>query len=409
MSCSRARVAHEHPFDLDGIAALRVQSADSDSRAASCGTVRRRQELPAPESRAQAPESAPSTPPWSRRKFVRGLQLFVGFTVAAFLLLFLRGELRGNVSLIFELPVWVLIIGVSQGAIDVIAGGLRIFVLSRAFGFRISLTDATVANGANVLVGGITPSQTGGGAAQMYVMMRAGMSLPIASAASVLGFLGTVLTLLTAGVTGALLHPSFSMPEGFRLFSAGTVGIFTAILLLFIIAVPAPRLHQGGLRHALGYVPKLGGRLRKSRKIERLESTLSDFAAAVRRGGREQRGRITLGLLLSVLIYLNKFLVAYVVLRGIGIEAQVRDVLYLQELQYLVLYFAPTPGASGVAELTAETIMRPLVSTALFTPYVVLWRFFSLYVPMLLGAFLLLPHLARSGARTEPPDSESRR
>lgn len=340
---------------------------------------------------------------------MRGLQLFVGFTVAAFLFLFLRGELRGNLSLIFELPVWVLIVGVCQGVLDVLAGGFRIFVLSRAFRFRIPLLDAIVANGANVLLGGITPSQTGGGAAQMYVMMRAGMSLPIASAASIVGFLGTVLTLLAAGLTGALLHPSFSMPEGFRVFSAGTVGIFSMILLLFTIAVPAPRVQGGGLRGALGHVPGLGARLRKSRKLQRLEMALTDFAAAVRRGGREQRGRIALGLLLSALIYLNKFFVAYVVVRGMGVEAQVRDVLYLQELQYLVLYFAPTPGASGVAELTAETIMRPLVSAALFTPYVILWRLFSLYVPMLLGALLLLPHLARSGATGAAPDNGSRR
>lgn len=358
------------------------------------------------ESRVQTSESTVTAPPWSRRRFVRGLQLFAGCTLAAFLILFFRGELRGQLSLIFRLPLWVLSVGLLQGVFDVVVGGLRIYVLSRAFGARLSFLDGAVANGANILLGGITPSQTGGGAAQIYVMMRAGMAFPVASAASMVGFLGTVVVLLVAGAMGALLHPSFSMPEGFRLFSAGTVALFGTILLLFAIAVPAPRVHQGGLRWALGYVPGIGSRLRHSRRIERLESMLGDFAAAVRRGGREQRGRILLGLLLSALIYLNKFVVAYVVLRGLGVEPRLWDVLYLQELQYLVLYFAPTPGASGVAEITAESIMRPLVSTALFPPYVILWRFFSLYVPMLLGALLLLPHLVR---REQPDPAPSAR
>lgn len=354
------------------------------------------------ESRAQTSESTVTAPPWSRRRFVRGLQLFAGCTLAAFLILFLRGELRGKLSLIFQLPAWVLAVGLAQGVFDVIMGGLRIYVLSRAFGARLSFLNAAVANGANILLGGITPSQTGGGAAQIYVMMRAGMSLSVASAASVVGFLGTVVMLLIAGAMGALLHPSFSMPEGFRLFSAGTVALFGAILLLFAIAVPTPRLHTGGLRRALGYVPGLGPRLRHSRRIERFESMLGDFATAVRRGGREQRGRILLGFLCSGLIYLNKFIVAYVVLLGLGVGPRLWDVLYLQELQYLVLYFAPTPGASGVAEITAETIMQPLVSKSLFPPYVILWRFFSLYVPMLLGALLLLPHLVRRDDHEAP-------
>ena len=364
--------------------------------------------MSASESPAHTSRSTPTAPPWSRRKFVRGLQLFVGFTVAAFLFLFLRGELRGNLSLIFGLPVWVLVLGLAQAFFDVLAGGLRIYVLSRAFGARIRMLDATVANGANILLGGITPSQTGGGAAQMYVMMRTGMSLPVASAASVVGFLGTVVALLVAGATGALLHPSFSMPSGFRIFSAGTVALFGTILLVFALAVPAPRVYTGGVRRLLGHLPRIGPRLRRSRRVERLEQAVADFAAAVRQGGREQRGRIALGMLLSALIYLNKFFVAYVVLRGMGTEPRVWDVLYLQELQYLVLYFAPTPGASGVAELTAERIMRPLVSAALFTPYVILWRFFSLYVPMLLGAVLLLPYLARPSAEETTAATASR-
>ncbi len=385
MSASESRVRSDDPLQVPLDASLR------EVRPASSGT------------------RTPTAPPWSRRKFVRGLQLFVGFTVAGFLLLFLRGELRGNLSLLFGLPLWALALGLGQGLVDVIAGGLRIFVLSRAFGARISFLDATVANGANILLGGITPSQTGGGAAQMYVMMRAGMSFAVASAASVVGFLGTVVVLLAAGAMGALLHPSFSMPEGFRVFSAGTVALFGTILLLFVLAVPAPGIYMGGLRRVLGRVPRLGPKLRDSAWVAQFEKLLADFAAAVRRGGREQRGMIVLGMLLSAVIYLNKFLVAYVVLRGMGIACQVWDVLYLQELQYLVLYFAPTPGASGVAEFTAEPIMRPLVSTALFTPYVILWRFFSLYVPMILGALLLLPHLARNGGPPSASGSASRR
>ena len=47
----------------------------------------------------------------------------------------------------------------------------------------------------------------------------------------------------------------------------------------------------------------------------------------------------------------NKLLAGYVALRALGIEANFVDVLLVQTLITFLLYFAPTPGASGIAEV----------------------------------------------------------
>jgi hypothetical protein len=107
---------------------------------------------------------------------------------------------------------------------------------------------------------------------------------------------------------------------------------------------------------------------------------------------------------MSLLIYLNKFLVAWVILQGLGMPAPLAEVLRLQELQYLVVYFAPTPGASGLAELSAAQIMHPLVPSAVFGAYVILWRTFTLYLPMTWGGLLLTrTFLVRD--RSRPPSA----
>jgi len=59
----------------------------------------------------------------------------------------------------------------------------------------------------------------------------------------------------------------------------------------------------------------------------------------------------------------------------------------------IVLYFAPTPGASGFAEISAAAIMGAMLPEGHLGAFVVLWRMFSLYVPMALGGTLLLGQL----------------
>jgi len=282
-----------------------------------------------------------------------------------------------------------------QSGLDVFLGGLRIWALTHAFGGRISFVQANVANGANIFLGGITPSQTGGAAAQLYLLMRTGLPFHIASVVSVVGFLGTVVSLLVAGLVFALVHPGFALPFGFRFFSAATVTVFTAVLLVFLAAIRVREGRDGWLRSIARRLPALGPRLARSRALERFEATLADFAALVREGGSRRLEWIAAGLALSALIYLDKFLVAYVLLRGFGFGPRLTEVLYLQVAQCLIMYFAPTPGASGVAEIAAAAIMTPVVPAAYFTAYVILWRTFTLYVPMAAGGLLLLREALR--------------
>ncbi len=283
-------------------------------------------------------------------------------------------------------------------------GGLRIQVLVQAFGGQVRLRNCVVANGGNILLGGLTPSQTGGGAAQLYVLMRAGVRARVAIVASLVSWLGTILVFLIAGISLLVWEPDHGLHGSYRVFSGATVAIFSTIAAVFLLAIPKPTLYRGRLRALLAVLPIWGKSVSQSRQVRRFEIGLSHYARLMRVAIRQHPGRVVGGFLLSGLIYLNKFLVAYVILHGLGLAAPLAEVLYLQELQYLVVYFAPTPGASGLAELSAAEIMRSLVPASEFGPYVILWRTFTLYLPMLFGGVLLARIFLRS---TPKPDASS--
>ena len=309
--------------------------------------------------------------------------------MAGLLILFVRGRLGTSFEALARLSLPVVLIGLAQGGVDLLMGGLRIQVLVQALGSSVPLRMAIVANGGNVFLGGLTPSQTGGGPAQLYALMHAGVRARVAIIASLVSWLGTIIFFLIAGVSLMAGQSGVELPSGYRFFSGATVVVFSIVVAVFLLALPKPTLYRGRLRAALSVVPVWGRKWSQSRRVRQVEIGLALYARLMRVAIRQHPWRLAVGLLLSILIYLNKFMVAYLILHGLGFPAPLSEVMVLQELQYLVVYFAPTPGASGLAELSAAQIMQSVVPTEHFGSYVILWRTFTLYLPMTLGGILL--------------------
>jgi hypothetical protein len=77
-----------------------------------------------------------------------------------------------------------------------------------------------------------------------------------------------------------------------------------------------------------------------------------------------------------------------VALRAIGVQAHFVDVLLLQTLITFLLYFAPTPGASGIAELLSALVMSVYVRPELTPLYTLIWRMILSYFTIGFGFFV---------------------
>jgi uncharacterized membrane protein YbhN (UPF0104 family) len=92
----------------------------------------------------------------------------------------------------------------------------------------------------------------------------------------------------------------------------------------------------------------------------------------------------------------NKLLAGYVTMRVLGIPADFTDILLLQTLISFLLYFAPTPGGSGLAELTSAAVMSIYVPRELTPSYTLIWRFINSYATVIVGS-LIFWYWLRSG------------
>src|SRR5690349_18047023 len=99
-----------------------------------------------------------------------------------------------------------------------------------------------------------------------------------------------------------------------------------------------------------------------------------------------------LALLWAVLLsgpsHANKLLAGYVALRTLALHTNFVDILLLQTFITFLLYFAPTPGASGLAELLSAAVMSIYVPRPLVPSYTVLWRFMNSYATVAVGSLI---------------------
>ena len=77
--------------------------------------------------------------------------------------------------------------------------------------------------------------------------------------------------------------------------------------------------------------------------------------------------------ILSAPSHANKLLAGYVALRALGLHANFVDILLLQTLVMFLLYFAPTPGASGIGEVLSAAVMSSYVPSELTPIYILIW------------------------------------
>jgi len=326
----------------------------------------------------------------------RGLELFAGISALGFVGLLLYGN---NLSLFLEAMLslqwgWALL-GVGLASLDWVGGGLRLWVITRHVYPKVTLQGSVVAGGLNTWGGFLTPTQTGGGPLMIYALKRYGVPLPEATISSLMTFVATVMFFAVAGPVALLLGAgrsleqhgilgrAFTLYDLFRLSLGGFIAIGLLMIALFAFPEVARRIGQRLVSWLERRRPRLASRVNEMREgVDRSHECLVAFF----------RGKgwaaLAAAVVLSSLAFANRLAAGYVVLRALDIQAHFVDVLLLQTLITFLLYFAPTPGGSGLAEVLSAAVMSIYVPRVLTPSYILLWRVITCYLTVAFGSFV---------------------
>ena len=340
----------------------------------------------------------------------RGLEVFALISVLGFIGLLLYGN---NLTLFLEAMLslrwgWVLL-GVALASLDWLGGGVRLWVLARHVYPQISFRSAVYASGMNTWGGYITPTQTGGGPMMIYTLKRYGVPLPEAMISSLMTFVATVVFYAVAGPLAlffgagrslerhGILGHTFTLYDLFRLSLGGFVAIGVILILLFLFPEVGRRL----ARAVVGWAERRGS----ARLVEWAKGAREgiDRSHDCMRAFFHGKGWAALAaaVIASVPTFTNRLAAGYVVLRMLGIHAQFVDVILLQTLITFLLYFAPTPGGSGLAEVLSVAVMSIYVPRGLTPSYILLWRVITCYLTEGFGSLVFWHWLKGAEERAE--------
>ncbi len=318
-----------------------------------------------------------------------GATVFVLATIAGFAALFLiTQDITGSLAGFRQFnPVWILPC-LALSSLDWFGGGLRIWLLSRPLKLRIPYRNCVAISGATAAMASLTPSGTGGGPAQLYGLMRNGVPLGRAVALNFASVLANLTFLSLAGFGAWFFGAAAALEDirlpvanlsSARLFEWSALG-FAVIATVVVLLAASPRAPRAFLVKTFG----------SSRKVRQWLRHLQELHGSIIIYARKGKFALLLATLSGVLQFGGRFVLGWAVLRGFGINVGFWNIVVLHIMLQFLLYFMPTPGGSGVAEILAPAVMSPFMPENLLIAYTAVWRFFLTYVTVVVGGAMLV-------------------
>lgn len=237
--------------------------------------------------------------------------------------------------------------------------------------------------------GAITPLQSGMMPAEMYMLYKKGVPLGEAISVDVVKRITTMGVLAIGGVTVLLLNKEFSANKVFVYAYYYVVFFFILLTMLFLFVYLFPSQTRWMVDKVLASLHKRG--VVKDEEIDHyVHGVVDDYLAALDFYLHKGRLQFLGSVILTVMFLFSQFIMAPVIIHGLGYEASFMDAFQAQVILIPMLYFAPTPGGSGVAEGGFALLFSGFIPKHLIGITVVLWRIFTTYIGVALGGIMAM-------------------
>jgi len=331
----------------------------------------------------------------NKRNIVRGTIAFLLCTIVGLYISFLLSDTKNIGAALRAIQGKYLLLAIGCMVADWLCGSARFFVFTRHMSPRVTFWHALRADLAAICAGGITPFQTGG-VGHIYIFNRVGVPISGAMTTGIITFIGSLSVLICSTGYVVWKAPNF-LPKGITFISQYSLVMFAIVLTFFVLMVVKPEV----LLYFLSRIP-----LPRQRRFRFVAKLLDRLMLTLEKVIEEHKGftRLFTGkhkivwvwsFGLSAGVYMSRFIGGYVIVRALGGDAPFWNVVAVQVLANFVTLFAPTPGASGVAESLITGLMKPLLPGGATWLFALLTRFFTMYCGAAVGGIVLVSQLTK--------------
>lgn len=308
-----------------------------------------------------------------------------------------------NLKIIFSFPETVIAAIITLLFFYYILDGLRLYFVLKTLKADISFWNVYKLVFINIFISNITPLATGGGFAQVYFLQKKGVPLGKSSAAVLIRTLLSA-TMLFLSVPLIL----FKNQTMLKLLPGNYLFIYLALFLIlyfliFYLIIFKVHLIKKYIYKSFYLLKskKILSQKRFKKIIKYLFKHLDLFSRDLAYFIQGNKICVFLSFFFTTIFLLAEFSFSFLVLKGLGYQISFYRILTLQILVVFIMYFAPTPGAAGIAEGGYSLLFARFVAEKDLFPLLFYWRFFSKYIGIFIGIFVFFYLIIKGGVAVE--------
>ena len=187
----------------------------------------------------------------------------------------------------------------------------------------------------------------------------------------------------------------------------GFVVIFLLTGLIINILI-FPRIGYQLLRFVFALLPLKLLKLYnlRNRLLDTLSMEIQHFRDTFQTILKEKKHYLVIIVVATIMLFFNKYVIGFVVAISLSRGIDFDVFIGLQIVQYFLVYFAPTPGASGLAEMSSTWLMQTIMSAQVLIFFAIIYRFLTTILGAIIGGVVLLLDL-RDWAKVQPAEQTS--
>lgn len=275
--------------------------------------------------------------------------------------------------------------------------GLRLHFTLRALGHNLPFGILFRLVFINLFFSNVTPMATGGGFAQIWYLNRQGVPLGRATAATTIRTLLAVVVIFTLTpifllTLDALTNHKVTGNIGVALAVFITLYlVFFAVLLFrtrWLIAPLSSLLNMLQRFHMISNTHNQRWQFRAKREMLRFSRSFNDYL----------HGRtlfVGLSILCTLGFLLSLFSFPALLMYSLGYDVEYLTSVGLLVVTTFIMYFSPTPGASGISEGVFGSFFHNILTGNHLLLVTVTWRFLTIYLGMIVGLIVLQRELLK--------------
>ena len=270
----------------------------------------------------------------------------------------------------------------------------RFCALAYAAQEKVSFSLGIILTWLNYFGSAVTPMQSGGGPFQVYALYKKGIPMGKGIAITLIRTMLTVL-ILTLAVPGVLmLDPEIL--EGSPFLKGLVFYVFVVILATWAFiafTIIKPEFVKKLIRVVIMWLKRFHF-MRSNRTVIRiiqwLDKEVDNYIVNFRLTFKTGKLWLILAVILSVLHLLALFSVLPVLMSAVGLPFKYTQTIAVQAVFMFILYFVPTPGASGVAEGGGALLYSVLMPENMAGVMSIICRFFTDYISIFMGVVVVI-------------------